>query len=513
MAWSGGRGGDQLVGCGVGAARVQRGCSEGAAARLYSGDQLFGSDDVMELGAGLQAMAVAPYRQGSDFERWLKSLERYMVAMGVESTARKCALLLHLVGPDIADLSDSLPEEPDGQAADNDFVRLKTKLTKYLVPTRNVVAERSKFQAMAMEENEDLEVFLGRLRAQVQRCGYTAAEVERELRDRCVQASRGELQQRLVREAVLKGAGLTLEDVRRTARAFREVKDLAAQLAGAPEPAAAGEDTVQALGVPRPAGQPRMEMLVDTGSPVSIVAVGSIPGLEVRPSVMQLRSFTGQPVPVRGEATVDVLYGGQRRRLDVVVSSQLRHRSLLGRDWLQVIRLDWRSLFQVSEVGGASGRRTLESVKAAHAQVFADGLGVMSHQAHLTLKPGAVPRRLPPRPVPYALLPQVEAELDRWVSDGIAKKVDPSETSSGWGTPLVPVQVAIQDPATKRWSRHGVITDVGPHRRYYVRLPKGRVLTRNRRFLRQRYGHAAPDSPPPLRAAGSQGGEPPAAAA
>ena len=154
---------------------------------------------------------------------------------------------------------------------------------------------------------------------------------------------------------------------------------------------------------------------------------------------MQLRSFTGQPVPVRGEATVDVLYGGQRRRLDVVVSSQLGHRPLLGRDWLQVIRLDWRSLFQISEVGGASGRRTLESVKAAHAQVFADGLGVMSHQAHLTLKSGAVPRRLPPRPVPYALLPQVEAELDLWVRDGIARKVDPSETSSGWGTPLVPV--------------------------------------------------------------------------
>ncbi|KAF0310994.1 hypothetical protein FJT64_018148 [Amphibalanus amphitrite] len=330
----------------------------------------------MELGAGLQAMAVAPYRQGSDFERWLRSLERYMVAMGVESTARKCALLLHLVGPDIADLSDSLPEEPDGQAADDDFVRLKTKLTKYLVPTRNVVAERGKFQAMAMEENEDLEVFLGRLRAQVQRCGYTAAEVERELRDRCVLASRGELQQKLVREAALKGAGLTLEDVRRTARAFQDVKDLAAQLAGAPEPAAAGEDTVQALRRPqRPEAGRQMEMLVDTGSPVSIVAVGSIPGLEVRPSVMQLRSFTGQPVPVRGEATVDVLYGGQRRRLDVVVSSQLGHRPLLGRDWLQVIRLDWRSLFQVSEVGGASGRRTLESVKAAHAQMFADGLG------------------------------------------------------------------------------------------------------------------------------------------
>ena len=70
-------------------------------------------------------------------------------------------------------------------------------------------------------------------------------------------------------------------------------------------------------------------------------------------------------------------------------------------------------------------------------------------------------------------------------------------------------QVALQDPATGLWDRHGVVTDVGPHRRYFIRLPSGRVLTRNRRHLRQRYAHATPDQADTAPLPGS----PPAAAA
>ncbi|XP_043191626.1 uncharacterized protein K02A2.6-like [Amphibalanus amphitrite] len=482
--------------------------------------------------------------------------------MDIQGPTRRCAVLLHLVGPDIADVSDSLPEEEAEGPEEDEFTRLKRKLVRYLVPRNNVVAERGKFQGMTMEPEESLEDFLARLRTQILRCGYEPAQVNRELRDRCVLGSRGELQRKLVREAALKGDELNLEDVRRTARAHRDVMDLTTRLSGAPVPAATDGEAVQVVrrqrraetarpaerpgpgscfgcggrghwrrdcptaradsaperarppaagavqqrGVSRPPGpadggrrdsrrggplekrrcfkcgrtghlkrdcpgigqvasveedvvmtvaqltsQDRLplvtlsvngretEMLVDTGSPVSIVADGSIPGLKLRPSKMQLRSFTGQPVPVRGEATVQTEYGGQRKRLNVVVSGQLRHHPLLGRDWLREIRLDWRSLLQVSEASKVSGGRTLSSVTAAHAAVFAGGLGTMEQRAHLTLKPDAVPRRLPPRPVPYALLPQVEAELDRWVRDGIARKVDPSETSTGWGTPLVPV--------------------------------------------------------------------------
>ena len=44
--------------------------------------------------------------------------------------------------------------------------------------------------------------------------------------------------------------------------------------------------------------------------------------------------------------------------------------------------------------------------------------------------------------------------------------------------------VAIQNPHTKLWDIYSIVTDISPNRRYYVKTPSGRVLVRNRRFLR-----------------------------
>ncbi len=52
--------------------------------------------------------------------------------------------------------------------------------------------------------------------------------------------------------------------------------------------------------------------------------------------------------------------------------------------------------------------------------------------------------------------------------------------------------VAIQDPGTKLWDVYGVVTYIGPHRRYYVKTQSGRVLVRNRRFLRRRVPASIP---------------------
>ncbi len=46
--------------------------------------------------------------------------------------------------------------------------------------------------------------------------------------------------------------------------------------------------------------------------------------------------------------------------------------------------------------------------------------------------------------------------------------------------------VAIQNPTSHAWDIYGTVTAVGPHRRYFVKTRSGRVLTRNRRFLRKR---------------------------
>ena len=47
-------------------------------------------------------------------------------------------------------------------------------------------------------------------------------------------------------------------------------------------------------------------------------------------------------------------------------------------------------------------------------------------------------------------------------------------------------QVAIQNHDTKQWDIYGTITEIGPHRRYFIKTQGGSVLVRNRRFIRRR---------------------------
>ena len=75
--------------------------------------------------------------------------------------------------------------------------------------------------------------------------------------------------------------------------------------------------------------------------------------------------------------------------------------------------------------------------------------------------------------------------------------------------------VDLQDPSTKLWQQHGVIVSAGRHRDYQVRLPSGRVLRRNRRFLRPRVMPApvptsapAPAPTPPTTAAPATSAQP-----
>lgn len=46
--------------------------------------------------------------------------------------------------------------------------------------------------------------------------------------------------------------------------------------------------------------------------------------------------------------------------------------------------------------------------------------------------------------------------------------------------------VALQNPRTKLWDIYGTIVNISPYRRYSVKTQSGRILIRNRRFLRHR---------------------------
>ena len=75
------------------------------------------------------------------------------------------------------------------------------------------------------------------------------------------------------------------------------------------------------------------------------------------------------------------------------------------------------------------------------------------------------------------------------------ERVEARYNSRATDLPVLQVgaRVAVQDQDTKRWDRYGQITEVGKNRRYLIKMTSGRVLSRNRRHIRRRFGHATPD--------------------
>ena len=103
--------------------------------------------------------------------------------------------------------------------------------------------------------------------------------------------------------------------------------------------------------------------------------------------------------------------------------------TLLGRDWLQKITLDWKGIHQVQT---ADPTAMLNDVLNRHANVFKPGLGLVRDSiATIYVDPTVPPVFCRPRPVPYALWSKVETELNRLEQEGIIEPVRFSE----WAAP------------------------------------------------------------------------------
>ncbi|XP_059081970.1 uncharacterized protein K02A2.6-like [Tigriopus californicus] len=85
-----------------------------------------------------------------------------------------------------------------------------------------------------------------------------------------------------------------------------------------------------------------------------------------------------------------------------------------------------------------------------------------------------------------------EADTKRFRDDALRKAYYDRSTRARKKIPLGQ-RVLIQDPITRRWEREGVVVDNKTPRRYKLRLPSGRVLVRNQRFLRRGLVHDVHD--------------------
>lgn len=105
-----------------------------------------------------------------------------------------------------------------------------------------------------------------------------------------------------------------------------------------------------------------------------------------------------------GEIQVPVQYNVNEWRLPLMAVNGDKT-ALLGRNWLQMIKLDWSKIFSLKKL-------SLKAVLEKHKDLFKDGNEKISDfKARVRVKRDSKPIFHKPRPVPYALREAVEKQL------------------------------------------------------------------------------------------------------
>ena len=202
------------------------------------------------------------------------------------------------------------------------------------------------------------------------------------------------------------------------------------------ESPSAGKFPKDAIKVTPTVNGQKLTIELDTGSAVSIVPVSTFneifPDIELLPTSMQLRTYSGDRLRTLGKAKVEIECNGQRAQDDLYIVDTTGP-PLFGRTWLRQLRLDWSAIHSVRSTS-ASDR--LDKLKERYKDIFKTDLGCLRGvQGSLNLVQDATPKFMKARPVPYALRPKIDVELERMEAEGIISPVSWSE----WATPVVPV--------------------------------------------------------------------------
>lgn len=179
-----------------------------------------------------------------------------------------------------------------------------------------------------------------------------------------------------------------------------------------------------------------ISMEIDTGAALSIMSERQqkllLPDAPIEKSYVRLKTYTGENMPVVGKLNAKVQYGEQSKDLDLVVVAG-DGPTLLGRNWLKTLRLDWAT---IGKIATEKAPLKLSSLLASCSVLFKDELGkITPFKAKLHVRVDAVPKFCKARSVPYATKQAIEKELDRLEASGILKKI----TYSEWAAPIVAV--------------------------------------------------------------------------
>ena len=178
-----------------------------------------------------------------------------------------------------------------------------------------------------------------------------------------------------------------------------------------------------------------LPMEIDTGAAVSIiperVRQELFPYLKPQNTRVRLRTYTAEQITVLGTISVQVKFKNQTRTLSLFVVNT-DGPTLLGRDWMRQLKLDWSMVNHV--LMEKKGR--LEALMRKYEELFKPAMGaIQGVKAKLTVKADAHPKFCKARSVPFSIKQRVGEELDRLEKEGIVERV----MHSDWATPIVPV--------------------------------------------------------------------------
>lgn len=150
--------------------------------------------------------------------------------------------------------------------------------------------------------------------------------------------------------------------------------------------------------------------------------------LDIKDTNSFLRTYTGERVQIVGKYDVNVCSMGTDTCLPVYIVLG-HHSTLLGRNWLAHVQVDWGPIKQIVY-------HSMEHTIDKYPDIFKEGLGTIKGIKAMTyLNEGVTQRYFKARPVPYSIRGKVEEELDRLLDEKIISPVEFSE----WAAPIVPV--------------------------------------------------------------------------
>ena len=147
--------------------------------------------------------------------KWLRSFKYFLTAKNVTNNEQKKALLLHLAGPEIQDLFETLPEGV-GEEDQNAYEIAVSRLNTYFTPKRNLTYERHVFRTIKQSPGDSIDKFITNLRKQSSFCEF-GTQVEQNIKDQLVSGCKDNLLRKKILE---KGDDATLNDIIKLAHAL-----------------------------------------------------------------------------------------------------------------------------------------------------------------------------------------------------------------------------------------------------------------------------------------------------